>query len=178
MRDESRKVRCLVLLTTVYFALNFAKNGGRIRLQNYLAMPHTFHIFQKHPSAITSFREYAKFIQHVGSGKTIETQMQVVSGKGIIATHPLDLEEYSIAFTQEEVCHANTITNIANQKNGRRNSKTMRETQVRRQIDQLDIGEKVNYYPFPFRSSIISLKRATSSVSFNAFCSLDKPNSF
>ena len=97
-------------LITVYFASKFAKNGGQLRLQNYIAMPHVFQIFQKHPSTHTSFREYAKFITDVTSGKTIETQMNIVNGKGVIEEYPLDLEQYPTAYTREEVNRTSNVS--------------------------------------------------------------------
>jgi len=87
----------------VYFASQFAKNGGKVRLQNYLAMPHVFQIFLKHPSTKASFRECSKFINDVTSGKTIETEFQFLKGKGIIEDTPLKVETYQISFTKEEV---------------------------------------------------------------------------
>ena len=95
--------RLKVDLMIVYFASKFAKNGGHVRLQNYLAMPHVFQIFDKHPCTRTCFREYAKFIDDVTSGNIIETQMNIFNGKGIIQDEPLDLEQYPITFTREEV---------------------------------------------------------------------------
>ena len=88
---------------TVYFGAQFAKNGGNVRLQNYLAMPHVFQMFQKHPSTKTSFREYAKFITEVTNGKPIKTEAQIVNGKGIIEDAPLSFESYQISFTKDEV---------------------------------------------------------------------------
>jgi hypothetical protein len=96
------------VLMVVYFASNFAKNGGSIRLQNYLAMPHVFQIFHTHPSTQTSFQQYGRFIKEVTSGKSIQTQMQIVNGKGILEDHQLDLKQYPISFTKEEVRHAET----------------------------------------------------------------------
>jgi len=74
-----------------------------VRLQNYLAMPHVFQMFQKHPSTRTCFREYGKFIRDVTSGKAIETEMQIVNGRGIMEDTPLKIESYHISFTEEEV---------------------------------------------------------------------------
>jgi hypothetical protein len=95
--------RLLSYLIIVYFASKFAKNGGHVRLQNYIAMPHVFQLFPKHPSTHTSFREYAKFIKEVTSGQPIETQMSIVNGKGVIEEQPLNLEQYPTSYTKEEV---------------------------------------------------------------------------
>jgi acetyl esterase/lipase len=103
LRDEIRMSNLEVYLTVVYFASQFAKNGGKVRLQNYLAMPHVFQMFLKHPSPKTSFREFAKFITEVTSGKSIETEFQIINGKGIIEGEPLQIETYQISFTKEEV---------------------------------------------------------------------------
>lgn len=89
-------------LIIVYFASKFAKNGGHVRLQNYLAMPHVFQVFEKHPSARTSFREFTNFVQEVTSGKIIDTQMNAVNGKGIFEDEPLDLDQYPITFTKKK----------------------------------------------------------------------------
>jgi acetyl esterase/lipase len=103
LRDESRILHLLSYLMIVYFASKLAKNGGRVRLQNYIAMPHVFQIFQKHPSTHTSFREYAKFITEVTSGKPIESQMSIVNGKGVIEEQPLNLEQYPTSYSKKEV---------------------------------------------------------------------------
>jgi hypothetical protein len=66
-------------------------------------MPHVFQIFQKHPSTETCFREYARFIKDVTSGKGIETEMRYVDGKGGIEESELDLEKFGVGFTKEEV---------------------------------------------------------------------------
>ena len=66
-------------------------------------MPHVFQIFEKHPSTYTVFREYARFIKEVTGGKIIETEMKIVDGKGIIQEDPLDLEQYPVLFTKDEV---------------------------------------------------------------------------
>ena len=103
LRDESRILHLLLYLIIVYFASKFAKNGGHVRLQNYIAMPHVFQIFQKHPSTHASFREYAKFIKEVTSGKAIESEMRIVSGKGVIEEQPLNFGQYPTSYTKEQV---------------------------------------------------------------------------
>ena len=103
LRDEIRILHLLTYLMIVYFASKLAKNGGRVRLQNYIGMPHVFQVFQKHPSTHASFREYAKFITEVTSGKPIETQMSFVNGKGVIEERSLNLEEYPTSYTKDEV---------------------------------------------------------------------------
>lgn len=84
-----------------------------MRLQNYLAMPHVFQMFQKHPSTWTCFREYGKFIKDVTSGKPIETEMQIVNGKGIIEDTPLKFESYKISFSKEEVPPIQDVVNYS-----------------------------------------------------------------
>ncbi len=79
-------------------------------MQNYIAMPHVFQIFQKHPSTNTSFREYAKFITDVTGAKTIETRMNIVNGKGIIEEYPLDLDKYPTAYTNEGVNRTSNVS--------------------------------------------------------------------
>lgn len=89
-----------------------------MRLQNYLAMPHVFQMFQKHPSTRTCFREYGKFIKDVTSGKPIETEMQIVNGKGIFEDTPLKFESYKVSFSKEEVPQSMTLLIIATKTNG------------------------------------------------------------
>ena len=98
----------------MYFAYHFAASGGQLRLQNYLAMPHLFQIFQKHVSAVTVFREYGLFIRDVTKGRRIGTEMRNVSGKGIIEETPLDLEQYPVLFSKQEVLFRNVdLTQVA-----------------------------------------------------------------
>ena len=74
-RDEiCTYLHLVVNLTIVHFASEFARNSGRVRLQNYRSMPHVFQIVENHPSANTSFQEYAKFINEVTRGKMIEME--------------------------------------------------------------------------------------------------------
>jgi len=86
----------------VYFAAAHAKGGGKIRIQNYMSMPHVFMIFEKHPSTATCYQEMAKFVKAVTSGQDIETRMEKINGKGIIESHPVDMESHH--FSKEEVC--------------------------------------------------------------------------
>ena len=87
----------------VYFGYKFAKNGGHVRLQDYLAMPHVFQIFQKHPCTRKSFQEFARFIKEVTNGEVIQTDMKIINGKGIMEEKQLNLEQYPVTFTKEEV---------------------------------------------------------------------------
>jgi hypothetical protein len=104
LRDESCTFLRWVFLTIVYFAATFAKNGGRIRLQNYMSMPHVFQMFRTHPSVNTSFKEFARFIKDVTNGTQVETQISFINGKGVADKHPLDLEKYSVTYSKAEVC--------------------------------------------------------------------------
>jgi len=117
-------------LTKVYFAYQFAQNGGKVRLQSYLAMPHIFPMFQKHPSTKTCFRQYAKFIREVTSGESIETEMQIVNGKGIIEAAPLEFESYQISFTKEEVFPNLMLVTAAIETNGIGSITTTRHAQT------------------------------------------------
>ena len=117
-------------LTAVYFASQFAKNGGKVRLQNYLAMQHVFQMFLKHPSPKTCFREFAKFITDVTSGKSIETEFQIVNGKGIIEDEPLQIETYQISFTKEEVLLSLMLLTTVTETNGIRSIATTRHAQT------------------------------------------------
>ena len=101
-----------------------------MRLQNYLAMPHVFQMFLKHPSPKTCFREFAKFITDVTSGKTIETTFQIVNGKGIIEDEPLQIETYQISFTKEEVLLSLILLTTVTETNGIRSSTTTRHAQT------------------------------------------------
>jgi hypothetical protein len=93
----------LAHLTSVYFASRFSANGGIIRLQIYHAMPHVFQVFQG-PAVERSFGEYAKFIRDVTSSDgTIETELQIFSGKGILLEKPLDFANYPINISKEQV---------------------------------------------------------------------------
>jgi hypothetical protein len=104
LRDESCTLLKWSCLTIVYFASTFAKNGGSIRLQNYMSMPHVFQIFRTHPSSNTSFKEFARFIKDATDRKRVETQISFVNGKGIADKDPLDLEKYSVTYSKAEVC--------------------------------------------------------------------------
>jgi len=66
-------------------------------------MPHVFQIFRNHPATNACFNEYAKFIKNVTSGKELETRFEMVNGKGIVEENPVDLGNYTISLTKEEV---------------------------------------------------------------------------
>jgi hypothetical protein len=107
---------------SVYFGLNFVKRGGKIRLQNYKSMPHVFQIFSRHPSTKTCFNEYGKFISNVTSGKAIETRFEMVNGKGVIEEEPLDLSQYQVSFSKEEVSSILAQLIVAYEENGIRSN--------------------------------------------------------
>jgi hypothetical protein len=46
---------------------------------------------------------YGTFIKDATSGAKLKTHMETLNGKGIVEQHPLDLQQYSIAFSKEEV---------------------------------------------------------------------------
>jgi hypothetical protein len=58
----------------------------RTSLQSSLNIPALWEIYQ-------GYHEWRKS----------KTRMETVNGKGIVEQHPLDLEQYSIAFSKEEV---------------------------------------------------------------------------
>jgi hypothetical protein len=103
-------------------------NGGHVRLQNYLAMPHVFQIFEKHPSTHTVYLEYARFIKEVTNGKIIETEMRIVNGKGMIQDGPLDLKQYPVTFTKEEVFQYSTHLISVTRANANRGITTSHKT--------------------------------------------------
>lgn len=82
---------------------NYAKTGGKIRLQIYRSMPHTFVLFEKHPSTQKCYVELAKFAKDIITNQPIETGMEMINGKGIIEDQPLSLGSYPIAITKAEV---------------------------------------------------------------------------
>src|SRR5271170_1025102 len=127
-------------LTAVYFASQFAKSGGKVRLQNYLAMPHVFQMFLKHPSTKTCFREFAKFINDVTNGKSIETEFQIVNGRGIIEDVPLKIEGYQISFTTEEVLLFLMLLTTVTETNGIRSITTIRNAQTQTQTIAITIA--------------------------------------
>jgi len=87
----------------VYFAAQFARNGGTIRLQTYVAMCHVFQMFAQHPCTFTSFYELRKFIIEATSGAKIQSEMRIVDGYGRIQEEPLDLDKYPTTITKEQV---------------------------------------------------------------------------
>lgn len=87
---------------SVYFASKHADSGGIVHLQCYLSMPHAFVLFEKHPCTIKCYEELAKFVEKIITGKKIDSRMEIVNGKGVIAG-ALDLEKYPVAFSKSEV---------------------------------------------------------------------------
>jgi hypothetical protein len=113
LRDESCTLLRWLFLTIVYFASTFAKNGGSIRLQNYMSMPHVFQMFRTHPSVNTSFKEFARFIKDVTSGKQVQTQISFVNGNGVADKDPLDLEKYSVTYPKAEVYLETEVSDVS-----------------------------------------------------------------
>jgi hypothetical protein len=87
----------------VYFSYKYAKTGGQLRLQKYQSMPHVWQMFPKHVASQASFKQFAKFIGEVTDGKSIQTEMRIVNGKGVLQEGTFDLEKYPVQFTREEV---------------------------------------------------------------------------
>ena len=87
---------------SVYFAVKHANGGGTVHLQSYLSMPHAFVLFENHPCTKKCYEELAIFIEKIVNGKKIDSCLEIVNGKGVIAG-PLDTEKYPIAFTKAEV---------------------------------------------------------------------------
>lgn len=74
-------------------------------------MPHVFLLFENHPCTKRAYSELAKFIKDVTSGKTIESRMEVVNGKGIREEQPLDLERFPIMFSKSQVLFNGALNN-------------------------------------------------------------------
>jgi len=124
----------------VYFAAQFARNGGTIRLQTYVAMCHVFQMFPHHPCTLASFYELRKFIYEATSGAQIESEMRIVDGQGRIQEDPLDLDKYPITITKEEVHFllSQIYLTIALEAHGSRSLTTLRIDEFSQQIEILE----------------------------------------
>jgi hypothetical protein len=80
----------------VYFARTWAKSGGTVYLQYYKSMPHTFVMFERHPSTETCYQSLAAFANECMTGK-VETKMERIDGRGVISGtfDPKGFPEYS-----------------------------------------------------------------------------------
>jgi hypothetical protein len=89
------------LMGAVYFARTWAKSGGTVHLQYYKSMPHTFVMFERHPSTETCYQSLAAFANGCVAGK-VETKMERIDGRGVIsgAFDAKGFPEYS----KDEVC--------------------------------------------------------------------------
>ena len=71
-------------------------------MQHYKSMPHTFVIFENHPSTETCYQSLATFANAIVRGDKLETKMEKVDGKGLVSG-PLDPKDYP-DYSKSEVC--------------------------------------------------------------------------
>ena len=65
-------------------------------------MPHTFVIFDSHPSTETCYQSLATFANAAVRGDKLETRMEKVDGKGVVSG-PLDPKDFP-DYSKSEVC--------------------------------------------------------------------------